>query len=313
MKVGVFTSYFGGPYQWGRDLCTALANRGVDTYQVCSPASRMVNLLWSRCDVVHTTIPFPTLFHKPMVVTVKGDFTIERNVLQKFYPALLNRASAITTPSQYLKDRLHREYIQVIPNAVFPERFTVAPHVDRSRLNVVTVMNFYFAGKSIGLTKIIDILERHKSVQYIVVGDGPYLERAKEYAKNKDIDIRFSGFIENPQLALSNSDLFLYYSNHDNFPNAIVEAMACGLPVLTNQVGAVSEIIENGVDGFVTESDSEYEAILGRLVTDAGLRHRIGAAARRKVERNMNWNTLVDKYIDIYERVLGKSIQPIKK
>ena len=54
------------------------------------------------------------------------------------------------------------------------------------------------------------------------------------------------------------NDLFLYYSVHDNFPIAILEAMALGLPVVTNDVGAVREMIRPGENGYITVSEEDY-------------------------------------------------------
>ncbi len=144
-----------------------------------------------------------------------------------------------------------------------------------------------------------------KNVLQIIVGEGTYLRYVRDYARGCKLDIRFSGFLPNPYMALYNSDVFLYYSFHDNFPNVILEAMASGLPVLTNRVGAVGEIINSGVDGLIADNDKQYAEYLHDLLSNEELRKRLGTEARLKVERSFNWHTLVDRYIDIYDEVLS--------
>lgn len=64
----------------------------------------------------------------------------------------------------------------------------------------------------------------------------------------------------------------------------LIQYMACGLPVVASPVGVNAEIVEHGVNGFLASSEAEWRAALGTLLRDPGLRRRMGAAGRRKVE-----------------------------
>jgi len=214
--------------------------------------------LFPGAEIVHTTVPFPfKLWQRPMVLTIKGDYTIEQNIWQRFYPKTIAQAHAITVPSHYLKQRLGLEDAQVIPNALFPERFTTVQHGAKEQLNLVSVMSFYFQDKVEGLPKIANIvskIQNHHS-KYTVIGGGAYLSAVKNQVADTKVDVNFTGFLADVRPHLTNSDIFLYYSHHDNFPNVILEAMASGLPVITNNVGAVSEIIDNGENGYIAENN----------------------------------------------------------
>ena len=61
--------------------------------------------------------------------------------------------------------------------------------------------------------------------------------------------------------------------------------MACGLPVIASPIGVNSEIVEHGVNGFLVETDEEWESSLRTLMGDPELRHRMGQAGRAKIER----------------------------
>lgn len=64
----------------------------------------------------------------------------------------------------------------------------------------------------------------------------------------------------------------------------LIQYMACGLPVVASPVGVNRDIVEHGVNGFLAETEDEWRAAVGTLLNDADLRHRMGAAGRRKVE-----------------------------
>lgn len=64
----------------------------------------------------------------------------------------------------------------------------------------------------------------------------------------------------------------------------LIQYMACGLPVVASPVGVNREIVEHGVNGFLAKSDEEWRAAIETLLSDAELRHRMGASGRRKVE-----------------------------
>lgn len=307
MKIKLMTAYSGGPYRWGVDLAKGLEDRGIEIRQVTNRVAMLFNLMHqSGIDIVHSTVPLPfKVWRKPLVVTIKGDYTIEYNIYQKYYPRLIEQADIVTTPSEYMKGKIGMPDAVVIPNAIYPETCIPVQHRKRQDLNIATVMNFFFKGKADGLIKLAELMNRMDlpGFRYIVVGDGPYCKNAMDIAKSYGNQMKFSGFLQEPRLVLGNSDIFLYYSYHDNFPNVILEAMAYGLPVITNQVGAVSEIIKNGYDGFVAQNDNEYMEILEILARDVDLRKQIGGNARRSVEEHFNWADIIGRYVKIYERL----------
>ena len=80
--------------------------------------------------------------------------------------------------------------------------------------------------------------------------------------------------------------------------------MACGLPVVTNNVGAVTEMIEDKKDGFVANDDDSYSQCLLNLISSPTLRARIGNESRKTIETKFNWKNIVDQYIGIYNQLL---------
>jgi hypothetical protein len=265
VKVNVLTPVRkGGPYGWGRSLADCINASGRHSaVHLHEPAKVLSAPVWQDADLIHTALPLSVRFwKKPVVLTVHGDYTVENSLWKRMYPAAVSMADAVTTPSRFLKERLGLDLLRIIGQA----------------------------GKSFD-----------GNLELTVVGGGKYLEPVRKKAAALDVPVRFTGFLNNPSKELGQADVFVYYSTHDNFPVTLLEAMASGLPVLTNDVGAVREIITGGGEGYISVSDEEYAENLCHLLDDAGLRQAMGRRARKKVEEQFSWHTIAKKYIALYD------------
>jgi len=91
----------GGPYNWGRDLTYMLNKNGIVAKHIHTLPMLLGSCLYQPADVVHTTVPTPIkVWRRPIVLTMHGDYTIEQNVWQRFYPRTIAQASTITTRSE---------------------------------------------------------------------------------------------------------------------------------------------------------------------------------------------------------------------
>ena len=311
MRVDIVTTVHpGGPYSVGKQLAEILPTRGVHSIWTHELSRVLLSSFYPTADITHSMdVPmFPILkaLKGPLLFTIHGDYRNENTPWRRFYPWAIQRADAITTASVYLKDKLGLAKATVIPNAVFPERFQVVTHRDKEIINLVTTSNLGFLEKARGILDILQILHAlgDSRVRYKVVGDGFYLRMIKQEAAKYSVKVEFTGFLPDPRQTLGASDIFLYYSHLDNFPIVILEAMASGLPVVTSDVGATSEMINNGVDGYVAETRDSYLDALRSLLNDPELRQKIGRNARSSVERRFDWQNLVDDYVALYQKLV---------
>lgn len=309
MKVSVLTPRSGGLLTLGKDLVTILNEKGISANHIHDLKNLLLSPFYQDADIIHATIPITyKLWKKPVVLTIQGEYTREKNIWKFFYPTAIRKANVVITSTRFLKGRLNLGNAVVIPNAVFPERFKLVKHLEKETLDIVTMTNFYFRGKADAILNIIKILEESqkttdKKIKYLVIGNGPYLDQIRENAKKYNVDVRFTGFLQNPKEILEKSDVFVYYSHFDCFPVVILEAMAHGLPIITNDWGAAHEIITDRTDGFVTKSDSDYLKRLLNLLDNYKLRLGIGRNARKTIEGKFNWVKVVDEYIKIYNNL----------
>jgi glycosyltransferase involved in cell wall biosynthesis len=100
-------------------------------------------------------------------------------------------------------------------------------------------------------------------------------------------------------------DIFARPSYYEGMPNSVLEAMACGLPVVATPVGATPSLVTNGEEGFLVTpgSAAEVRAALSRLIENAGARRRMGQNARQKAER-FSIDTVVDQIEHVYDSIV---------
>ena len=113
----------------------------------------------------------------------------------------------------------------------------------------------------------------------------------------------FSGVLA----ALHEADIFVLSSHEEGIANAVLEAMAAGLPIVTTNAGGMPEAVRDGVEGFVVPV-RDIEALAGRiqqLVNDAELRRRMGRAARVRCEADFSLARQLDGFERIYRDMLG--------
>ncbi len=94
-------------------------------------------------------------------------------------------------------------------------------------------------------------------------------------------------------------------------PNALLEAMACGLPCVATRVSGSEDIIQHGVNGLLVESE-DYRDMAQALLTllhDPLLAQKYGQAARKTVERHYSLEQVMDRYVELYQRIAGNGCQ----
>jgi glycosyltransferase involved in cell wall biosynthesis len=120
-------------------------------------------------------------------------------------------------------------------------------------------------------------------VQLFVVGHGPY---SKKFAQSLPGAV-FTGYLTGKELATAyaSADIFVFPSTTDTFGNVILEAQACGVPVIVSDSGGPKELVDDRMNGLITRSRDvdDFMRAIRSLATDTALRERMGAAARKSV------------------------------
>ncbi|MEV0626546.1 GT4 family glycosyltransferase PelF [Nonomuraea wenchangensis] len=141
----------------------------------------------------------------------------------------------------------------------------------------------------------------------VPAGNEPYQESCMELAEELGVTdaARFEGRVTTPAAAYHAGDVVALTSISEGFPYTVVEAMACGLPVVVTNVGGVAEAVgEAGIVVPPRDHVAAAEAMV-RLLRDTGLRRRLGALARERVLARFTLRQSLDDYRSVYEELLG--------
>jgi glycosyltransferase involved in cell wall biosynthesis len=174
---------------------------------------------------------------------------------------------------------------------------------DRPTLGIVATMRAW-KGHSYLFDALAATRDAWKDWQVLVVGGGPDGDLLKAYVERAGLAdlVRFAGHQEDVVPWLQSLDLFVLPSwGEEGVPQAVMQAMACGIPVVSTNVGAIGEAVEDGVTGLFAEkrSASSLAAKLVTLRDDPALRARFSAASREKARRVFG----IDRMLDAMERV----------
>jgi len=151
----------------------------------------------------------------------------------------------------------------------------------------------------------------HLDFRYDIIGDGPLEARLTAVQRKLGLEdvVTFLGPRDSDGVKkhLAESDIFLLTSRNEVTPVVLMEAQASGLPVVTTDVGAIREVVEDGASGFVV-ADRSADALAERLrhlIENPQVWPEMGRAGRRLVEEKFDVRRLNERLVRIYENVLA--------
>lgn len=278
---------------------------------------------WKRADVIHVHHPhaladlavLARAGRAPLVVTQHSDS--KRAVYRPLSRLVLRKARAVVVPS-----RAHLALCSEL--AGFEPKTEVIPFgIDERRWNLVpppppgAIPRALFIGRLVpykGLDVLLRALERVPDLRLDVVGAGPEANRLKTMARALAIGDRIRWFGEYPDEDLprrmADADFLVLPSVTiaEMFGLVVLEAMASGRPVITTALpSAVREVNVPGVTGLEVplRDVGALAQALETLARDPLLRERMGAAGRRRVQDHYTRMTMVERHVELYERLIA--------
>jgi glycosyltransferase involved in cell wall biosynthesis len=196
--------------------------------------------------------------------------------------------------------------VQVIPNGVDTEFFTPPPSKPARNNNVLRIL---FVGR-FRQQKNLPFLFRQlarlppTTFELHLVGDGPEKQRLEGLARKLAIAsaVTWHGWISPgalPQIYQS-ADCLVNPSLYEGMSNVVLEAMACGVPVIASRVPGNDELVLDGDTGFLFDL-REPAALVSALaqLCDAGLRRRMGTSARNRAVNFCSWHNVARQYVEL--------------
>lgn len=155
------------------------------------------------------------------------------------------------------------------------------------------------------LIKAISIVQKnYPTILLVLTRNGKYTNELKQFAESQGIseNILFTGDIEDPNVALGIAQVYIHTPlGEGGVPQALLEAMIMGKPIIATSVGGIPEAIDNGVNGILVEPDfNKIAESIELLLGNADLAHDLGNNAKIKAIKNFSWEALAEKFIKIY-------------
>ena len=186
---------------------------------------------------------------------------------KKLTKIVVKRASIVTTVTENLAKAMQNhglknsDYI-VLPNVVDTNQFKIKPHKNEIP-KIIHISCFEDKSKNIsGLLESLKLLDdKNVSFQAVLIGDGMDFDLIKQKAASLGLNgkVIFTGLLQGEELVntMSSGDFLVLSSNYENMPVVILEAFSCGLPVVSTNVGGISEIVNDSNGILVPPHDSE--------------------------------------------------------
>ncbi len=295
-------------------------------------------LLREEFDLIHTHLPTPwsadwsaiaaTTRRKPLVLTHHNNIVGDgyANCVAQVYnytglKFILERANRIiiTQPnylasSSYLEK--YEDKVEVIPVGVDAEKFRpMNTENEDNTLFFLSVLDRFHVYKGLDhlLQALNTVKEEDPDVKLIVGGEGELLDRYRQMSSSLGLEenVEFVGFIPDYEITqyYNRCDLFILPSisaEQEGFGMVLLEAMACGKPVIsTDIVGVAKDLMENGAGIIVERRDAKglAEAIL-HILQNKDRAGTMGAAGRRLVEEKYRWETMAKRVEMVYREMV---------
>jgi glycosyltransferase involved in cell wall biosynthesis len=290
-----------------------------------------------RPDLVHIFFGIPDgpigwllkrVYGLPYVISLRGAdvpsdevkrFAKHYSALRPFIRWLWHDADALVAVSNGLRSYALETApdlpIQVISNAIDLSAFIPALRQQTGgvvRLLYVGRFNIFknveTLVEAVGKLNQMDVGE----FELRLVGEGEQRAVLERMVSELDLTrrVHFVGWVPRDQIAeqYRRADVFATATTWEGMPNTVLEAMACGLPIVGTQASGLHELVRDGVNGYlvpVRDSDALAEA-LALMIDNSYERRRMGRQSRKLAECEFAWEYIAEQYIKVYEQLIGE-------
>jgi L-malate glycosyltransferase len=263
----------------------------------------------------------------PMVTTLHGtDITLVGN--HPFYkPAVtfsINKSDVVTSVSQSLKDDTLRLFdikvpIEVVPNFINLEKYNKSEFTDCQReimaesdeFIITHVSNFRKVKRIEDVVEVFFNIQKTLPAKLMMVGEGPEKEAAEELCQKLGIEdkVIFFGNSDEVHKILCFTDLFLLPSEKESFGLAALEAMACGVPIISTNTGGLSEVNIANVSGYLSEV-GDVEGMTKNALKILQNKETHNTFKRGAIQSAAKFD--IHKIVPLYEKLYIKSLNNIQ-
>lgn len=261
-----------------------------------------------------------------LVTTLHGTDSTLVGLEPSFLPLTrfsIQESDGVTAVSRFLKEKTLTSYnidkdIEIIPNFINSTLYAPSASADlRNRIApngekvLCHISNFRPVKRVPDVIRVFKLVRQTFPAKLLLVGDGPDRLECESLSRDLGIadDVRFLGKQDALVEILSASDLFLLPSQSESFGLSALEAMSCGVPVISSSTGGIPEVNIHAETGYISEmGDLDRMARYAiELLTNESKYRNFSTAARKRAVEVYDSALVVPKYEQFYSKILGAS------
>ena len=272
-------------------------------------------------------------YNIPLICSFRGsDINIYPKYDQFTYyltKKVITETDQITTVSNALKivaERIGKpkKEIQVVYNGCNSKMFSYNAKGrleirKKLRISLKKIVIIFVGGlvKSKGIFELLSAFTKlnykYSNLYLILIGNIPDRTALDKIVSSNYLNNKIYIVSEIPQNEipywLSASDIFVFPTYNEGLPNALMEAMACGLPVIATKVGGIPEVVRDGQNGILIDKKSviSIEHSIEKLINNKNMCKKMGEYGRTIIEENFSWDSSAKKLTEIYNKLIGKA------
>jgi glycosyltransferase involved in cell wall biosynthesis len=153
--------------------------------------------------------------------------------------------------------------------------------------------------------RLLDVAAEMKSrganIHFLVAGEGELFESSKERAQTQSLPITFLGWRNDIEEILAASDIAILTSDNEGIPLTLIQGALAGLPIVSTDVGSISDIVIDQSNGYLTSLDASAMAdALEKLLRDEKLRELMGASGKARARELFSLEKMLQDHSDLY-------------
>ena len=236
-----------------------------------------------------------------------GDFDGFINKHRIFLTFILKKVNKIIVPSNFLKDSFNNSGLKatVIENVLREDNVSLLSRETIKPLFTTTRAHSKVYNISMLIKAFVYVKEKYPNARLRLIGDGPLRGNLEKLVMHNGLNnsVEFTGRIRNADIGkeLNKSDIYINPTTKDSFSVSMFEAFACGLPVISTNVGAIPEFLEDEINGLLVESNN-HQMLADKMVYIIENQKKSKQLIKNGYEtfRKHTWPILKVKYDELY-------------
>ena len=263
-----------------------------------------------------TVLPRPQRIHTFHGHLLTGYFSAKNTRLVYFIERLLSgftdsfiaMGSKVKSDLQAVGLGRKKPFRVFLPGLVLGELVTKSDaraqlSLDKSKIHILYVGRMTTIKRPDRLLEVAEIIsKRHSDIRFIVAGDGELLDEIRTLATERELPMTFLGWRGDISRLIAASDIAILTSDNEAVPLTMIEASMAGLPLVATNVGSVSDVVIDGLNGYLTDTSPHAIAdALENLIIDPVLCEIMGTAGRERAARYFSLNKMSQDHTELYQ------------